>query len=169
MLKALLKVSILSVILAAIIAGLSYSHNAGPAVNSTAAASPPGSVAQPELSESQSQLSGNPAHDYLVAHPATRAQVLAKAVGEGCKGRSAFYQAITSCSVPGMPARTAWWSVKCTNGKSYSVSLFPDGSSSIMDCALLEAVHAGHCFTKMNDDSCVGHLTLKSDVAKAEN
>jgi hypothetical protein len=169
MLKAFVKVLMISVVLALIIAGLSYSHNAPPKVNPAAAASTPGSVAQPELSESQSQLSGNPAHDYLVAHPATRAQVLAKAVGEGCKGRSAFYQAITSCGVPGMPARTAWWSVKCTNGKSYSVSLFPDGRSSIMDCALLEAVHAGHCFTKMNDDSCVGHVTLKSDAAATEN
>lgn len=154
MLKALLRVSILGVILAAIIAGLSYSHNAPSGVNPAAATSTPGSVAQPELSGSQSQLSGNPAHDYLVAHPATRPQVLAKAVGEGCKGQSAFYQATAACSAAGEPAHTALWSVRCTNGKSYSVSVFPDGRSSVMDCALLETLHAGHCFTKMNDDSC---------------
>jgi hypothetical protein len=42
----------------------------------------------------------------------------------------------------------------CANGKSYLVSVFPNGHSSVIDCALLEAVNGGHCFTKMNDDSC---------------
>ena len=52
MLKAFVKVIMISVVLAAIIAGLSYSHNAPPRVNPAAAASTPGSVVQPELSGS---------------------------------------------------------------------------------------------------------------------
>ena len=104
--------------------------------------------------EAEFQFTNNRAHMYLVAHPLTRAQVLAKAVGEGCRGESAFYQASMACKAAGMPAGTALWDVRCTNGKSYIVSVFPNGRSNVMDCALLEAVHGGHCFTKMDDDSC---------------
>ena len=156
MLKAFVKVLMISVVLALIIAGLSYSHNA-PMMNPAVPANAPQSETSPTQVLIPFSESGNPTHDYLIAHPAERAKELGKMAGEGCKGRSAFYQAMASCSAAGEPAHTALWSVKCTNGKSYSVSVFPGGRSSVMDCALLEAMHAGHCFTKMTDDSCAAN------------
>jgi hypothetical protein len=42
----------------------------------------------------------------------------------------------------------AFWSIKCSNGKGYEVEIKPDGTGAILECPMLEAIHAGHCFKK---------------------
>ena len=46
---------------------------------------------------------------------------------------------------------TANWSVGCSNGRSYAVSLFNDsqGSTKVLDCRLLKAVAQIDCFKKL--------------------
>ncbi len=101
--------------------------------------------------------SDNGAQDYLMTlTPKGQAQMLGKAVGEGCIGKVAFYQGSvgdhTSSpqDAPILPGHEhdAIWSVKCSNGKSFSVSVHPGGDSQILDCKMLETIGGGHCFKK---------------------
>jgi hypothetical protein len=73
--------------------------------------------------------SGNHIHDLLVAMPADQqAAVLGRVVGEGCVGASALFKGME-------PGNAADWRVRCTNGKSYGVSISPDeaGSTRILE------------------------------------
>jgi len=82
--------------------------------------------------------------------------MLGKVVGEGCVGKMAFYQgsaddhALRANEMPPMQGHEhdSIWSVKCSNGKSYSVGVFPKGGSQVLECSVLEAMHGGHCFKK---------------------
>jgi hypothetical protein len=89
---------------------------------------------------------GNPAHDRLMGLGASaQALLLGQIAGEGCSGDSAFYM--------GMDKETnAYWSVRCTNGRSYQVQIQPNatGSTSIMDCDVLKAVAKVSCFAKLD-------------------
>jgi hypothetical protein len=92
------------------------------------------------------QNTGNPAHDRLMALGASaQALLLGQIAGEGCSGDSAFYM--------GMDKETnAYWSVRCTNGRSYQVQIQPNatGSTAIMDCDVLKAVARVSCFAKFD-------------------
>lgn len=101
--------------------------------------------------------SDNLANDYLLSiSPAAQARMLGKVAGDGCVGTLAFYQG----SVGDRPPRAddapimvghehdAIWNVKCTNGKSYVIGVFPTGGSNVLACSVLKTIHAGQCFVK---------------------
>jgi hypothetical protein len=100
------------------------------------------------LFASTATASQNALNDNLIASsPTAQAERLGKAVqlfGDPCVGKTPFYMGMYT------PTHAAFWSVKCTNGKSYEVELLPDGNGTIIECPLLEAIHAGHCFKKFD-------------------
>ena len=93
----------------------------------------------------------NVANDRLLALPKSQQVVmLGKIVPEGCKGVSAFYQGIGKS---GIENGKAFWSLRCSNGRTYEVEIEPDatGSTSILECSVLKAVKGGECFKKFPD------------------
>jgi hypothetical protein len=102
--------------------------------------------------------SENGANNYLIAlSPNGQAAMLGKVVGAGCVGRKAFYMgsaddhaAVHSSEFPLLPGHEhdSYWSVKCSDGKSFVVEVFPDGGSKVLECSFIESIHAGHCFKK---------------------
>jgi len=103
----------------------------------------------------------NPANDWLLAQTApAAAEKLGKVAGQGCKGQVAFYQGDMKSNsgtstdhrpkLPTLPGteNDAFWNVKCADGRSYSIEVRPDGSGSVLECSVLEAVHGGTCFKK---------------------
>ncbi len=63
--------------------------------------------------------SGNPTHDRLLALPAAeQAKALARNVGRGCIGTSAFVMGLVNTD---KWKSLAYWSVKCKDGKSYAI------------------------------------------------
>src|ERR1700722_981819 len=68
--------------------------------------------------------SGNAAHDQLAALPdSTRILALATIVKKSCVGTRAFFMGMAS-------NHNAYWSVACTNGKSYVVEIAPEANGS---------------------------------------
>jgi hypothetical protein len=103
----------------------------------------------------------NVANEKLLAQPErARAALLGAAVQENCKGTRTFYQGIGDS---GLSNGHAFWSVACTNGASYQVMIKPDakGSTSVMNCELVERVNAGRCWTRLK----AGPLRKKSKPA----
>ena len=87
---------------------------------------------------------GNVTHSLLLARTAReRASFLGRAAGEGCVGKRAFYVGMTKDQI-------AFWSVGCTNGVSYMVSINPDavGSTDVVECSFLRFVADVRCFVK---------------------
>ena len=101
------------------------------------------------LAWSTAVLAGeNRANDYLLAVPPKKqAETLARVVGEGCQGWTAFYMGIGSS---GIAENKAFWSLRCYDQKAYVVQVNPDGTGSFLGCALFEAVKAGKCFHKLD-------------------
>jgi hypothetical protein len=109
------------------------------------------------LCASAACASDNPANDWLLSQSAKeQAAMLGKVVGDGCKGKTSFYMGRTEKhrNQPGqLPPLSGhehdtFWSIKCTDGRSYAVGVHPDGSGSVLECSMLKAVHAGECFKK---------------------
>ena len=109
------------------------------------------------LLASVADASENGANDYLMTlSPNEQAKMLGKVVGEGCRGKIAFYQGSADDHAPrpneipplSSHEHDAIWSVKCANGKSYSVGVHPKGDGQVIECSVLEALHGGHCFKK---------------------
>jgi hypothetical protein len=78
-----------------------------------------------------------------------RASALAHIVessGDLCTGTTAFFMGLNPKD------NEAYWSVRCTNGKSYEVAIMADatGHTSVMDCDLLKAVAKVSCFVNLN-------------------
>jgi hypothetical protein len=90
----------------------------------------------------------NNVNNYLLSvSPKEQAAMLGKAAGEGCVGESAFNMGMMTTG----PTRDIGnWSVTCTNGKSYSVGIYPDGSSKILDCSVLKAVAHVDCSKRLD-------------------
>jgi hypothetical protein len=87
---------------------------------------------------------GNGANDYLLSvKPEAQAATLAKAVGEKCVGRTAFYMGIVKS---GFGQGKGFWSIRCTDDRSFVVQVNPDGTSSVLECAVLKRMNAGTCF-----------------------
>ena len=85
----------------------------------------------------------NLANDELTKLPRSQqASMLGKVVGEGCTGKKAFYM--------GALQDESFWSLKCTNGENYLISIEGDqmGSSKVMNCATYEAITGLRCFQK---------------------
>jgi hypothetical protein len=93
----------------------------------------------------QAAGSGNPTHDRLLALPAAeQANTLAKNVGRGCIGTSAFMMGLVSTD---KWKSIAYWSVKCKDGRSYAVQIAPNAEAFVIDCRLLQA-NGKECFKK---------------------
>ena len=89
--------------------------------------------------------SGNPTHDRLLALPrAERVQTLAKSIGQGCVGVSAFPMGVTAT---GKAKGLAYWSVRCKDGRSFALQIAPDAQAVVVDCRLLQA-NGKECFKK---------------------
>jgi hypothetical protein len=89
--------------------------------------------------------SGNPTHDRLLAMPpAAQADILAKNVGRGCVGTSAFMMGLVNTD---KWKSLAYWSVKCKNGSSYAIQIAPNAEIFVIDCRLLQA-NGKECFKK---------------------
>lgn len=88
-------------------------------------------------------VTGNSAHDRVNKLPkAEQAALLGKAIP--CTGIDAFFMGMG-------PEREAFWSLRCTDGRTYAVSLplkVADGK--VVECAVLAAVGAGPCFKKFS-------------------
>jgi len=87
----------------------------------------------------------NPASAWLHAQTSkVRAETLGKVAG--CKGISSFYQGDGSATRAMDTKNNAFWNVRCADGSSYSVMLYPDGSSKVLACSMMKLMHAGECF-----------------------
>src|SRR5689334_18724110 len=76
--------------------------------------------------------SGNPIQDHLLAlPPAQQARVLAKNVGAGCVGTSAYAMGIASTE---KWKSLAYWSVRCKDGRSFAIQIAPNGEAFVIDC-----------------------------------
>jgi hypothetical protein len=89
--------------------------------------------------------SGNPVTDTLLAMPEPqRTELLGRTVRHDCVGTRAFLMGVTASG----PARgTAYWSVACTNGRSYVIQIDRDkkGTSFVADCRVLQGT-GRECF-----------------------
>lgn len=93
----------------------------------------------------QKSGSGNPANDRLMGlPPAQQAKTLAKGVGHGCVGMSAFPMGVASTD---KWKSIAYWSVKCKDGRSFAVQIAPNAEAFIIDCRVLQA-NGKECFKK---------------------
>jgi hypothetical protein len=91
----------------------------------------------------------NGANDYLLSvTPQIQATTLAKAVGQKCRGQTAFYMGIGKS---GLAQNKGFWSIRCTDGRPFLVQVNSDGTSSVLECATLKLVNAGTCFKPLAD------------------
>ena len=95
----------------------------------------------------QKAVSGNPVNDRLLAMPpAQQAKTLAKNVGHGCVGTSAFPMGVVSTD---KWKSLAYWSVQCKDGRSFAIQIDPDPKAPriVSDCRILQA-NGKDCFKK---------------------
>lgn len=113
--------------------------------------SPP-KTSTPEYSYSTPKT-GNLAHDLLSTKPEdVRAMFLAHVVessGYLCTGTKTFFMGLNPKD------NEAYWSVRCTSGKSYEVAIKADatGHTSVVDCAIMKAMADVDCFVKMDSQN----------------
>ncbi|HEY7229180.1 MAG TPA: hypothetical protein VH558_02290 [Pseudolabrys sp.] len=89
----------------------------------------------------------NGANAYLQSlSSSARAAMLGKIIGAGCIGTQTFYMGLGTA---GLAKDDAFWSVRCQNGRTYVVQAHPDGKSTVLECSVLKAMHAGDCFKKL--------------------
>ena len=82
--------------------------------------------AQAPLQRSDAQNSVN---DRMLGLSQTRqVEALSYVVQDNCKGRKAFYMGIGK---NGFAKDVAFWSLRCADGRSFSVSLYPTGKTRI--------------------------------------
>jgi len=92
----------------------------------------------------------NTAHDTLLKLPtAKRNATLSRfmeASDERCKVIESFFQGFDKTGM-------AFWSVRCSNAKSFSVSIENDagGSTKILECSVLKFVSGVECFKKFDE------------------
>jgi len=92
--------------------------------------------------------SANGANAYLLSvEPRVQADTLAKAVGDHCRGRTPFYMGFGGGG-GGPGGQDGFWSLRCADGRSFVVQVHPDGTSTVLECQVLKALHAGDCFKK---------------------
>ncbi len=92
----------------------------------------------------------NSPNDYLLSiTPGAQAKMLGSVVGVHCVGQTAFYMGIGET---GISEDKAFWSVRCTDRREFNVQVNPDGTTSILESAVLKALNAGVCFKKLKGD-----------------
>jgi hypothetical protein len=82
----------------------------------------------------------------LQASGADRAWMLGKIVDSACSGRTAYFM---GSGHTGISRDVAFWSLRCSNGSTYEVGLYPDQSPRVLECKVLEQLHAGKCFRRI--------------------
>lgn len=88
----------------------------------------------------------NRSNDYLLSiSPAEQAKMLGRVVGSHCAGHTAFYMGI---SETGFSQDKAFWSLRCVDRREFAVQVNPDGTSKVLECAVLKTMKAGTCFKK---------------------
>jgi hypothetical protein len=95
----------------------------------------------------QAAGSGNAKNDRLLALPAgQQALALGRSFRNGCVGTAAFPMGVTAS---GNAKGTAYWSVRCKNGRSYIVQIPPDAKAPaiVVDCRALRGT-GRECFKK---------------------
>lgn len=96
------------------------------------------------IASSGTAAAENRSNDFLLAQSELgRALWLGRVVGDGCSADSVFYG---GRGTRGAAKDFGFWSVSCSSGKSYMVEVHPNGSSSVLSCAIMEAIKAGRCF-----------------------
>jgi hypothetical protein len=101
-----------------------------------------------KTTSSQTASTGNPAQDILLnLSPSNQATFLGKSVGEGCVGTYAYFMGMAP------DTRNVFWSVRCTNAKSYEVMISPDatGTTKVLECNVLQLVTKSRCFEKLRE------------------
>jgi hypothetical protein len=128
--------------LAVIVAGIEDRSSSSSSVGDTGTNSSVAASAAPADS-----ATGNVVSDALRRQsPAQQAHTLGKVVGEGCRGKSAFYDGIGR--KPGIAYGHAFWSVSCQNGKAYMVNISPnDKDNQVLECSIAGAIGVP-CFTR---------------------
>ena len=97
----------------------------------------------------QPAIAENSANAYLLSlAPEARATILGQAVGEGCVGKTTFYMGMAKS---GFAKDKGFWSIRCQNGGAFVVEANPDGTTSVLECAVLKRVGGGECFKKLAD------------------
>lgn len=92
----------------------------------------------------------NVAHSLILKKRASDQAVflgwVAQKAGFKCTGAKTFFQGFDA-------DQAAYWNVRCTNGKEYGVQIAADagGSTSVLECNLLEFLTKGKCFQKFDD------------------
>ena len=93
----------------------------------------------------QKAVSGNPVNDRLLAMPpAQQAKTLAKNVGQGCVGTSAFAMGVVDTT---KWKSLAYWSLQCKDGRSFAIQIAPNAEAFVIDCRVLQA-NGKECFKK---------------------
>jgi len=89
----------------------------------------------------------NPAQDKLMSmSEIERQNVLTnylKQSGEKCAVKSIYYQGAT-------PTNDVFWNVRCKAGNAFSIMIKNDaqGTTFVIDCAVLKKINTGECFKK---------------------
>jgi len=89
----------------------------------------------------------NAANERILSLPAhQQARVMGTAIGKSCVGKTAFFMGLGD-------EGSAFWSVRCANGRTYAVAVAPDedGSTTSMSCASFTAKTHVQCFKKFSD------------------
>ena|SRR5437660_11617969 len=93
----------------------------------------------------QKAVSGNPVNDRLLAMPsAQQAKTLAKNVGHGCIGTSAFAMGVVDTA---KWKSLAYWSLQCKDGRSFAIQIAPNAEAFVIDCRVLHE-NGRECFKK---------------------
>jgi hypothetical protein len=93
----------------------------------------------------QKAMSGNLFNDRLLAMPpAEQAKTLAKNVGHGCVGTSAFAMGVVDTA---KWKSLAYWSLQCKDGRSFAIQIAPNAEAFVIDCRVLQA-NGKECFKK---------------------
>jgi hypothetical protein len=97
----------------------------------------------------QPAMAENAANAHLLSlAPEVRATILGETVGEGCVGKTAFYMGMAES---GFAKDKGFWSIRCQDNRAFVVEVNPDGTSSILECAVLMRVGGGECFKRLAD------------------
>lgn len=90
---------------------------------------------------------GNLISDKLLARSASdQANLLGKSVGDGCRGKRAFYM---GTGKSGMSEGMSYWSLECRDRRRFLVQVSRDDKNSVMECSIYEKIAGGHCFRKL--------------------
>ena len=84
----------------------------------------------------------------LSLSPEARATILGKTVGEGCVGKTAFYMGMAES---GFAKDKGFWSIRCQDNRAFVVEVNPDGTTIVLECAVLKRVGGGECFKRLAD------------------